>query len=76
MDTKELKRRAKRRIDSLSPERAQTADDFLAYLEDREDNDATAELMRIPGLLDELRKAEQEVTRGETVVVEDLKRKY
>jgi hypothetical protein len=32
----------------LSPERLRVAADFLAYLDERESNDATEELLRIP----------------------------
>ena len=76
MDATEVRRQAKRRIDELSPERLQVADDFLAYLEERESCEATEELMKIPGLLDELAEAEKQIAAGRTAPVEQLRRKY
>jgi hypothetical protein len=66
----------KRRIDHLSVERLPVADDFLAYLEERESEEATAELLRIPGLLKDLEEAEREFAEGKGTPVEKLRRKY
>jgi len=49
MTIMEVRQRAMRRLESLSPARLQVADDFLAYLQERESNEATEELLRIPG---------------------------
>ena len=68
-------RRAKKRLESLSPERLRVADDFLAYLEERESGDATRELLRMPGFLDRLEAAEDEARNGLLTAVEDLQRK-
>ena len=60
MSSRELRRKARERIESLSPERLQVAIDFLSYLEERESNEATDELLRIPGfraVLDEVEKS-------------------
>ena len=57
MSNRELKRIANLRLKSLSPERLKVAADFLAYLEERESNEATEELWGIPGLEEELRKS-------------------
>ena len=56
MSNRELKRIANLRLKSLSPERLKVAIDFLAYLEERESNEATEELLRIPGLEEELKE--------------------
>lgn len=56
MSTNELRRQAGKRIKELSPERLQVAVDFLAYLQERESNEATDELLRIPGLMDAFRQ--------------------
>ena len=40
---------AESRLRSLSPERLRVANDFLAYLQEREESEATAELLSIPG---------------------------
>jgi len=54
----ELRRRLKERVDGLSVKRLRVADEFLAYLEQRESIEATEELLRIPGLLERVRAAE------------------
>lgn len=43
------------------------ANDFLAYLQEREENEATAELLSIPGFEATLRRAVEQVERGEAV---------
>ncbi len=73
MSVVSIRRRAKRRIERLSADRLHVADDFLAYLEKRESNRATDELLEIPGLLDELRRAEEEVAKGKVVPVEKVR---
>ena len=42
------------------------ANDFVAHLQEREENEATAELLSIPGFEATLRRVEQ-VERGEAV---------
>ena len=76
MGKTDTRRRAKRRIDALPDERIDVADDFLAYLEERESNEATEELVRIPGLLEQLKEAEKDIAEGRTVAAKDLHRKY
>jgi len=76
MSARELRRRAKQRIDGLSPERVSVALDFLAYLEEREANEATEELLRIPGFVEEFARAEREIAEGKLTPVEKLRRKY
>jgi len=68
--------RAKRRLERLSERRLHTADDILAYLETLEDDDATEELLRIPGLTNRLAEAERDIAEGRTVSVDELRRKY
>ena len=71
----DLLRRAKRRLDHLSEQRLRTADDILSYLEDLDSDEATEELLRIPGLLDRVEKAERDIAQGKTVSVEELRRR-
>ena len=66
METDELRRRATDRISRLSPQRLRVADDFLAYLEEREECQATEELLAIPGFSDALQRAEEEARAGMT----------
>jgi hypothetical protein len=56
MKTQELRQNLKQSIDHLSPERLLVAADFLAYLAERESNEATIELSKIPGLLEALQE--------------------
>lgn len=65
-------RRAQKRLRTLSPERLRVADDFLAYLEERESDEATAELLALPGFREALRTAEREIEQGELTPLEDL----
>ncbi len=44
MSPAHLLRQAKHHLESLSPERLKVAADFLAYLEDRDSDEATTEL--------------------------------
>ena len=71
----ELLDQAKRRLESLSPERLRVADDFLSYLADRESEQATTELLAIPGFLEDLRQAEAAIASGKLTPVEELRRK-
>lgn len=73
--TTDLLERAKRRLDSLSPERLRAAEDFLAYLEERETDEATEEILRLPDILAALEKAENEIREGRLTPVEQLRRK-
>jgi len=75
MTKTELRHRAKRRIDSLSDEHLWVADHFLAWLEECEGDEATAELLRIPGLVEEFEEAQKDIEAGRLTPVEDLKRK-
>ncbi len=75
MTVAELRHQAKGRLDAPTPERLKVADDFLAYLEEREADEATAELLAVPGLLESLSSAEEEIAAGELTPVEDLRRK-
>ena len=75
MKATELRRRIKRRVDELSVRRLPLAEDFLAYLQDREPNAATTELLRIPGFMNELRRAEREVAQGHVTPVSRLRRR-
>ncbi len=65
---------AERRLRSLSPERLRVANDFLAYLQEREENEATAELLSIPGFEAAFQRAVQQAESGEIVRFEDIRR--
>lgn len=65
---------AKRRLERLSPDRLRVASDFLAYLEEREQSEATEELLNIPGFGERFRRAVQQVEEGRIVRFEDVRR--
>ncbi len=73
--TGELRRQAKRRIQGMSEERLRVADDFLAYLEEREGDEATEELLRIPGFIERFKRAQSEIADGKVVSLKTLQRR-
>lgn len=64
MNAAELTRQIKECAEGLSPERLQVAADFLAYLADKESEEATQEILAIPGIMETLEKAEKNVAAG------------
>ena len=65
---------AEYRLRSLSRERLRVANDFLAYLQEREENEATAELLRVPGFEAAFLRAVEQVAGGKVVRFEDIRR--
>ncbi len=57
--SQELRQVAKERIDRLAPGKLRVAAEFLQYLQDRASEEATAELLAIPGLMTDLKRAEK-----------------
>ncbi|MGL6282753.1 MAG: hypothetical protein ACRC2J_10140 [Microcoleaceae cyanobacterium] len=51
----ELEHQLNESLKQLSPERLQVLADFAAYLADKESEDATQELLAIPGLLERIK---------------------
>ena len=74
MSTADLRRQAQQRIECLSAERLRVALDFLAYLEERDSNEATEELLKIPGFVGALEDAEREIAAGHVTPVTELRR--
>ena len=64
MTIAELRKRAKERLDSLPPEKVRVAAEFLDYLETAASRDATAELLTIPGLREDVKEASKHVKAG------------
>ncbi|MEH2269454.1 MAG: hypothetical protein V7K68_13625 [Nostoc sp.] len=63
-----------KRLWRLSPERLRVVSDFLADLEEREENEATTELLNVPGFEQALREAMQEADAGEVVPFKSIRR--
>jgi hypothetical protein len=65
---------AEHHLHSLSPERLLVASDFLAYLQERESEEATAELLNIPGFEEAFQHAVEQADRDEIVRFEEIRR--
>ena len=63
---------AQDRLRNLTPERLRVANDFLAYLQEREENEATEELLAIPGFKEALQRAIVQAESGDTLRFEDV----
>jgi len=74
VETSTVLTEAERRLRSLSLERLWVANDFLAYLQDREQNQATAELLNIPDFEMAFRRAVEQADAGDVVRFEDIRR--
>ena len=74
MNTRSTLAEAESRLRSLPPERLRVANDFLAYLQERDENEATAELLSIPGLEEAFARAVQQADSGEVVRLDDVRR--
>ncbi len=74
MQNQEFRQQVKSYVDQLSAEKLLVAADFLAYLVEKEDNDATQELLNIAGFEDELREAEKQALIGDVVSFKAIRR--
>ncbi len=61
-------------IEQLSEEKLIVAADFLAYLVEKEDNDATEELLNIVGFENDLKEAEEQAATGNLVSFKAIRR--
>ena len=61
-------------LQRLSPERLRVAADFMAYLDERESNDATEELLNIPNFLEDYQEAMQDIENGDVVPLKSIRR--
>jgi len=76
MNTTEIRQQAKEYLEQLSPKKLLVAVYFLAYLAERETNEATEELLQIPGFSEAFAKAKKDIAAGKVIPVDELKRKY
>mgnify|MGYP003530098054 CR=1 FL=1 len=76
MTISELRQEAKVTLENLPKEQLNVAAEFLRYLDERASVEATEELLKIPGLLEDLAEAERDIAEGRTTPVEKLRRKY
>jgi len=69
-----LLEKAERRLRNLTQNRLVVANDFLAYLEEREENEATQELLETPGFLEGFDLSRQQAENNETVSINAIRR--
>ncbi len=62
--TKKLLESAQETLQSLPAEQLKVAAEFLNFLNERGSDEATAELLRIPGIMEDLAEAEREFASG------------
>jgi len=74
MTTTQLRQRISRRLQRLSAQRLKMADEFMAYLQECENNAETNELLAIPGFKASLRRAEKHAAKGKTVSLAKVRR--
>jgi len=73
-DSLTLLENAQKRLRRLSSSRLRVANDFLAYLEDREESEATQELLSIPDFKIAFQEAVDQSESGEVVSFKDVMR--
>lgn len=69
-----LLEQAEKQLRQLSIERLVVAIDFLSYLAEREENEATQELLEIPGFAIAFQAAQQEVEAGKVIDFDQIQR--
>jgi hypothetical protein len=74
MSPTQLRKRIAGQLKSLSEDRLRVACDFIEYLNEREDDPATLELLRIKGFRSALRRAERQAAQGKTVPFAKVRR--
>ena len=74
MTATQLRKRIVSQLKSLSEDRLHVACHFIEYLNEHEDNPATAELLKIKGFRSALRRAERQVAQGKTVPLVKVRR--
>jgi hypothetical protein len=70
----QLQKRIIGQLKSLSADRLRVACDFIEYLNQREDNPATTELLKIKGFRSSLQRAERQVAQGKTTLLAKVRR--
>ena len=64
MTTSQLRKHAKERLDGLPPDKVRVAAEFLDYLDTAASQDATDELLKVPGLLRDVEEASDHIKSG------------
>jgi hypothetical protein len=64
MSNTEVRQQINQYLDVLSSERLELVADFLAYLAEKESEDATQELLDIPGFIESFEIGKKDITEG------------
>jgi len=76
MNLAEVHQTIDRYLIQLTPERLSIAVEMLAYLADKESEDATKELSDIPGFIENFERGRKDIAHGRITSYKQLKRKY
>ena len=75
-DVIEIRQTIEDYLSQLSLERLNVIADILAYLAHKESEEATQELLNIPGFVESFERGKKDLAEGRVTPVEQLKRKY
>ena len=64
MTPNQLREHAKQRLDSLPPDKVRVAAEFLEYLETAASHDATAELLKMRGMVEDVKASLKQIKSG------------
>ncbi|MEH2141386.1 hypothetical protein [Nostoc sp.] len=64
MNNTEVRQQINQYLDGLSSERLELVADFLAYLADKESEDATQELLDIPGFIESFERGKKDIAES------------
>lgn len=67
MNTSEIRHQINQYLEQLSSERLHLAAEFLAYLADKESEEATQELLDIPGFIESFERGKKDIAEGRLV---------
>ena len=65
MSKAEIKERAKQAIDRLSEARVRLILDFIEYLNEKEEWEATKEILEDKGMMEDIRACDEDLEKGE-----------
>jgi hypothetical protein len=64
MTTAQLREQARERLENLPPDKIRVAAEFLDYLDTAASRDATAELLKMPGMLEDIKDSAKHIEKG------------
>ncbi|BAZ13749.1 hypothetical protein NIES4071_55890 [Calothrix sp. NIES-4071] len=67
MNTTEIRQQINKNLDRLSSERLDLVAEFIEYLADKESQDATQELLDIPGFIESFERAKKDIAPGRVI---------